>query len=116
MRYGLCSVGKSESNLTKDVLYLGGLIHIIDTVLTMPLSGPATRTKAGLNDLIAILNKGGWLLDPVIANIGLYSTDLSSRVYRLLDGIQADRLRDSSLILPNMAPHGPVLMGYLRMT
>ncbi|EXJ87875.1 hypothetical protein A1O1_04802 [Capronia coronata CBS 617.96] len=45
----------------QDIFYLGGLIHIVDSVLTIPLSFPATITKAGLTDLIALLNKGGWL-------------------------------------------------------
>lgn len=29
--------------------------------MTIPLSFPATITKAGLTDLVALLNKGGWL-------------------------------------------------------
>ena len=40
--------------------------------------GPGTWTKAGLNDMIALLNKGGWLSDPEVTEIGLYSTDLTS--------------------------------------
>ncbi|KIX03418.1 uncharacterized protein Z518_06970 [Rhinocladiella mackenziei CBS 650.93] len=44
-----------------DIFYIGGLIHIIDTVLTIPISFPATITKAGLTDLVALLSKGGWL-------------------------------------------------------
>ncbi|EXJ57505.1 hypothetical protein A1O7_07853 [Cladophialophora yegresii CBS 114405] len=44
-----------------DIFYLGGLIHIVDSVLTIPISFPATITKAGLTDLVALLNKGGFL-------------------------------------------------------
>ena len=33
----------------------------MDTVLTIPVSFPATITQAGLTDLVALLNKGGWL-------------------------------------------------------
>ncbi|KAJ9610736.1 hypothetical protein H2200_005513 [Cladophialophora chaetospira] len=44
-----------------DIFYLGGLIHVIDSVLTIPISFPATITKAGLTDLVALLNKGGFL-------------------------------------------------------
>ena len=42
-------------------MYLGGLIQIVDSVLTIPISFPATVTKAGLTDLVALLNKGGFL-------------------------------------------------------
>nr|KAK5435810.1 hypothetical protein LTR18_009812 [Exophiala xenobiotica] len=53
---------KAVSHLLEaDIFYLGGLIHIIDAVLTIPISLPATITKAGLTDLIALLNKGGYL-------------------------------------------------------
>jgi uncharacterized surface protein with fasciclin (FAS1) repeats len=38
------------------------LIHIIDSVLTIPISLPATITQAGLTDLVALLNKGGFLM------------------------------------------------------
>ncbi|KAK5035403.1 hypothetical protein LTS07_002840 [Exophiala sideris] len=53
---------KAASHVVEpDILYIGGLIQIIDSVLTIPISFPATITKAGLTDLIALLNKGGWL-------------------------------------------------------
>lgn len=61
-----------------DVIFLGGLVHIIHAVVMIPLTGPATWTKAGLNEMIALLNKGGWLSDPEVTEIGLYSTDLTS--------------------------------------
>lgn len=55
---------KAESHIVEaDILYAGGIIHILDSVLTIPLSFPATITKAGLTDAIALLNKGGFL-DP----------------------------------------------------
>ena len=53
---------KAESSITTpDIFFLGGLIHAISDVLTIPISFPATVTAAGLNDLVALLNKGGWL-------------------------------------------------------
>lgn len=45
----------------QDIFFLGGLVHIIDSVLTIPLSFPATITKARLTQLVALLNQGGWL-------------------------------------------------------
>ena len=47
--------------LRPDIFYQGGLIHIVDSVLTIPLSFAATITGAGLDDLVAILSAGGWL-------------------------------------------------------
>lgn len=47
--------------LTPDVFYGTGLIHVIDKVLTIPDSFPATITTAGLNDLVALLDAGNWL-------------------------------------------------------
>ncbi|ETN41438.1 uncharacterized protein HMPREF1541_03374 [Cyphellophora europaea CBS 101466] len=44
-----------------DIFFQGGLIHVIDSVLTIPDSFPSTITRAKLNNLIALLNKGGWL-------------------------------------------------------
>ncbi|KIW66132.1 hypothetical protein, variant [Phialophora macrospora] len=53
---------KAVSHLVEaDIFYLGGLIHIIDSVLTIPISFPATITKAGLTDLVVLLNKGGFV-------------------------------------------------------
>jgi hypothetical protein len=45
----------------QDILFVGGLVHVVDTVLTIPMSFPATITGAGLSNLVALLNKGGWL-------------------------------------------------------
>jgi len=33
----------------------------VDSVLTLPISFPATISKAGLENLVALLSKGGWL-------------------------------------------------------
>ncbi|EXJ67682.1 uncharacterized protein A1O5_09028 [Cladophialophora psammophila CBS 110553] len=53
---------KAESHVVEaDIFYLGGLIHIIDTVLTIPISFPATVTKTGLTDLVALMSIGGFL-------------------------------------------------------
>ncbi|KAH0839137.1 hypothetical protein AYO21_04730 [Fonsecaea monophora] len=53
---------KAESHVVEaDIFYLGGLIHIIDSVLTIPLSFPATATKVGLTDLVALMSIGGFL-------------------------------------------------------
>lgn len=46
---------------TPDIFFVGGLIHVIDKALTIPLSFPATITAAGLDDLVALLNHGNWL-------------------------------------------------------
>ncbi|KIW93818.1 uncharacterized protein Z519_05133 [Cladophialophora bantiana CBS 173.52] len=62
---------KAESHVVEaDIFYLGGLIHIIDTVLTIPISFPATVTKAGLTDLVALMSIGGFLSpsSPTIVN------------------------------------------------
>jgi hypothetical protein len=56
------SAVKAESIITvPDAIFIGGLIQQIDQVLTIPIATPATITKAGLNDLIALLNLGGWV-------------------------------------------------------
>ncbi|OCT47219.1 beta-Ig-H3/fasciclin [Cladophialophora carrionii] len=61
-RSAVVSGVKAVSHVVEaDIFYLGGLIHIIDSVLTIPISSPATITKAGLTDLVALLNKGGFL-------------------------------------------------------
>ena len=59
----LSGLKKASHIVTPNIFYQGGLIHIIDSVLTIPLSFPATITGAGLDNLVAILNAGGWL-DP----------------------------------------------------
>lgn len=56
------SAVKAESTITvPDAIFIGGLIQQVDQVLTIPIATPATITKAGLNDLIALLNLGGWV-------------------------------------------------------
>jgi uncharacterized surface protein with fasciclin (FAS1) repeats len=59
---------KAPSHLLQpDILFQGGLIHILDSVLTIPVSVPATLTGVGLNDLISLLNAGGFLQPGSIA-------------------------------------------------
>ncbi len=45
---------------------MGGVIHTIDRVLSIPVTVPATITRAGLNDLIALLSISGWLTNPIV--------------------------------------------------
>jgi hypothetical protein len=53
---------KAESHLKEaDIFFQGGLIHIIDSVLSIPISLPSTITRAGLTNLVALLDKGGYL-------------------------------------------------------
>lgn len=69
---------KAKSKITiPDALFIGGLIHQIDKVLSIPITTPATLTQAGLNDFIALLNLGGWLTDPVSAQTVIDMQDLS---------------------------------------
>jgi uncharacterized surface protein with fasciclin (FAS1) repeats len=69
---------KAQSKITvPDALFIGGLIHQIDKVLTIPSTTPATITEAGLNDFVALLNLGGWLTDPVSAQTVINMKDLS---------------------------------------
>jgi hypothetical protein len=56
----------------QDIFYAGGLIQMVDAVSTIPISLSNTITQAGLDDLTALLNDGGWLapspsFDAVIA-------------------------------------------------
>lgn len=75
----LLSAVKAESRITHgDIFYVGGLLHIVDSVLQIPLSFPATITKAKLTDLVALLNKGHWLTpDSVAYQLALNTPDLS---------------------------------------
>lgn len=53
---------KAQSGLSHpDVFFKGGLIHVIDNMLTIPVGFPQTITKAKLTNLVALLNKGNWL-------------------------------------------------------
>jgi len=62
------SAVQAESKISHgDVLYVGGLVHIVDSVLQIPLSFPSTITKANLTHLVALLNKGNWLTPTSIA-------------------------------------------------
>ncbi len=57
-----CSGAKrTDIDFLQDLFYAGGLIHIVDAVLTIPKSLSDTITQAGLDDLTALLNDGGWL-------------------------------------------------------
>lgn len=57
----LSGVKAPSTVITPDVFFQGGLIHIVSSVLTIPLSFPSTITRAKLTDLVALLNSGGWL-------------------------------------------------------
>ncbi|KAK5955269.1 hypothetical protein OHC33_003951 [Knufia fluminis] len=64
----LISAVKAEAKVSHgDVLYVGGLVHIIDSMLQIPLSFPSTITKANLTYLVALLKKGNWLTPTSIA-------------------------------------------------
>lgn len=45
---------------------MGGVIHTIDRVLSIPAPVPATITRANLNDLVALLSTNGWLTNPAV--------------------------------------------------
>ncbi|EXJ82816.1 hypothetical protein A1O3_06631 [Capronia epimyces CBS 606.96] len=86
---------KAVSHLLEaDILYAGGLIHIVDSVLTIPISVPATITEAGLTDLIALLDKGGWL-DPSSPAVTIINT-----------------LSDLSIFAPNNPQFGASFTGW----
>ncbi len=56
----------------QDIFYAGGLIQLVDAVLTIPMSLSDTITEEGLDYLTALLNDAGWLapspsFDAVIA-------------------------------------------------
>lgn len=70
-----------RTDLLKDILFIGGLIQVLDTVLTIPLTVAATITTLGFNDLISLLNKGRWLTNPEAIAVVLYSSDVSSYVF-----------------------------------
>ncbi|RMZ77291.1 hypothetical protein DV737_g4463, partial [Chaetothyriales sp. CBS 132003] len=46
---------------TPDIVFVGGVIHSISNILTVPVSFPATAMVAGLEYLVALLSKGRWL-------------------------------------------------------
>lgn len=72
------SAVRAKSTITvPDAIFIGGLIQQIDKVLTIPIPAPATITQAGLNDLIALLNLGGWLTNPVSAQTVIDLENLS---------------------------------------
>lgn len=75
----LLSAIKAESRLTHpDVFFKGGLVHLIDTVLTIPVSFPETITKSKLTNLVALLNKGNWLNPNSVAyRLALETPDLT---------------------------------------
>lgn len=70
---------KAESKIVRpDNFFKGGLLHIIDSVLQIPLSFPDTITKANLPYLVALLNEGNWLAPNSIANkLALETPDLT---------------------------------------
>lgn len=77
-KVSIYSAIKSESTIIiPDAIYIGGLIQQIDKVLTIPLQAPATITQAGLSDLIAFLDIGGWLSNHTIAQAVIDLENLS---------------------------------------
>ncbi|KAH8778228.1 FAS1 domain-containing protein [Hyaloscypha sp. PMI_1271] len=68
----IVSGNKSVSGiLTTDILFTGGLIQIIDTVLTIPLNFVILITQANFKYFVALLNAGGYLspnATPLVSN------------------------------------------------
>lgn len=59
---------KAESRIIqRDIFYVGGLIHIIDNGLQIPLSFPSTVTRGNLTYIVALLNKGNLLTPNSVA-------------------------------------------------
>ncbi|KAE9382004.1 FAS1 domain-containing protein [Stipitochalara longipes BDJ] len=76
----IVSGNKSISGFTtKDVLFTGGLIQIIDTVLTIPLSYVILVTQANFRFVVAILTAGGYLSpsDTTLVNAVLYRPNMT---------------------------------------
>lgn len=71
----LSGVRAPSQLVVQDVFFQGGLVHIVDAVFKIPISFPSTITAAGLNNLVALLNKGGWL-NPSSPAVGIVN-DLS---------------------------------------
>jgi uncharacterized surface protein with fasciclin (FAS1) repeats len=56
----LCSLDQIN-NHNQDIVCTGGIIHIINEVLSVPLTAVLEITAAGLEYFISILNNGGYL-------------------------------------------------------
>ncbi|RMZ89174.1 hypothetical protein DV736_g3607, partial [Chaetothyriales sp. CBS 134916] len=56
---------------TPDIVFVGGVMHSISNVLTIPVSFPATAMVAGLEHLVALLSEGRWLNpdDPAVTAV-----------------------------------------------
>lgn len=70
---------KAESKVTHgDIFYVGGLVHIVDAILQIPLAFPSTITQANLTYLVALLNKGNWLTPTSVAyKLALETADIT---------------------------------------
>lgn len=70
---------KAESRIIQpDIFYLGGLIHVIDSVLQIPLSFPSTVTRGNLTYIVALLNKGNLLTPNSVAyKVAIETPDLT---------------------------------------
>lgn len=56
--------------VTPDILVQGGIVQVIDTLLTIPESVSSTISRLGLTDLLALLNLGGFT-DPTSPSVQL---------------------------------------------
>lgn len=97
------SAVQAESRISHgDVLYVGGVVHVIDSVLQIPLSFPSTITKARLTYLVTLFNRGNWLTPTSIAyKIAVETPDLTilgpnnenyGADFRGWDGLTQDQL------------------------
>lgn len=70
---------KAESRIIqRDIFYVGGLMHIVDNALQIPLSFPATVTKGNLTYIVALLNKGNLLTPNSVAyKVAIETPDLT---------------------------------------
>lgn len=55
----LCENGRVNMLISQDIKFDGGLVHIIDKVLTVPRTISAIARLGGLTDLVATLNATG---------------------------------------------------------
>lgn len=89
------------------MLFTGGLIHIINAVLTVPLSYVLLVTQANFKFAVAILNKGGYLspADTQLINNVLYRPNMTffaPNTQKALDDFTAVAPRLSQTQLENL--------------
>lgn len=74
----LMTAVKAESKIVQpDIFYKGGLLHIIDSVLQIPVSFPETITRANLSYLTALLKLGNFLTSDIAYRLALETSDLT---------------------------------------